>query len=226
MQITLSLTTVRRLLVALLGLLICAGLLAELWDGLAQPEDDSQWVAFFSLSYEENLPTWFSSGLLLACALVLASIAVAKREARAPYVGHWWGLAAAFLYISLDEIVQLHEHASAWFDVGGVLYFSWVIPGAIVVALFALSYWGFLAHLPRSVRHRFVLAGAIYVGGALGLELPLGYWTERAGNDNLTYGMIDLVEESLEMIGASLFLYSLLQYLAAPSGVVRISVKA
>ena len=47
------------------------------------------------------------------------------------------------------------------------------------------------------------------------MELPLGYWTDQHGQENLMYGMIDLVEESLEIIGVSLFLYTLLEHLAA-----------
>ena len=46
------------------------------------------------------------------------------------------------------------------------------------------------------------------------MELPLGYWTDLKGKENLTYGMIDLVEESLEIVGVSIFLYILLEYLA------------
>ena len=53
------------------------------------------------------------------------------------------------------------------------------------------------------------------VSGALLMELPLGYWTDLEGTDNLTYGMIDLVEESLEIVGVSLFLYTLLDHLAS-----------
>ena len=47
------------------------------------------------------------------------------------------------------------------------------------------------------------------------MELPLGYWTERHGNDNLVYALIDLVEESLELLGVSLFLVALVEYLGA-----------
>ncbi len=35
------------------------------------------------------------------------------------------------------------------------------------------------------------------MAGALLTELPLGWWTERASNDNLTYAAIDHVEELL-----------------------------
>ncbi len=56
------------------------------------------------------------------------------------------------------------------------------------------------------------------------MELPLGYWTDVAGSHNFVYAMIDLVEESMELIGVSVFLYSLVEYLIRPSDVVRIEV--
>ena len=224
MRITLRLSWLRRLLTAVVVGLIAAGFVAELAEKGWRVSDPDEILEYFSLSHEENLPTWFSSVLLFSCGLVLAAIAAGKQRTRAVYIRHWWGLAAAFFYISLDEVVQIHEHASGWFDTGGVLYFDWVIPASIVVAIFAASYLGFLAHLPRRSRRLFVAAGILYVGGALGMELPLGWWTDRAGRDNLTYALIDLVEESLEMIGASLFLYALVEYVAHPFGTLSIFV--
>jgi hypothetical protein len=42
--------------------------------------------------------------------------------------------------------------------------------------------------------------------------LPLGWWVERAGNDNLGYALIDWVEETMEMIGASLAVVALVAH--------------
>ena len=172
-------------------------------------------LEFLSLSYERNLPTWYASGLLLCCALALAAIARHAALTGAPRRRHWWGLAAAFLYLSMDESVGLHEHLSDWVHLHGVLYFSWVVPAGVAVLALALAYLPFLAHLPVRPRRQFLVAGALYVTGALGMELPLGYWTELHGNDNLVYALIDLVEESLELLGASLFLAALVEYLEA-----------
>ncbi len=225
MQITLRLDSLRRLLIAMLAAVLVAGLLAEIADKVWHARDAEDLLEFVSLSEEWNLPTWFSSVLLFSCGAVLAAIAASKRSTRAPYTVHWWVLAAGFFYISLDEAVQIHEHAGGWVDAGGILYFDWVIPASILVAILGVSYLGFLAHLPRIVRWRFVAAGLLYVGGAVGMELPLGWWTDQAGRHNLTYALIDWVEESLEMIGVSVFLYALIGYAAQPLGVVRILVQ-
>ena len=224
METGFSLTTLRRRLIWIVAFLIYCGFWAEVWDDLLEYDDPWELVYFFGLSYEENLPTWVASILLFCCSGLLAAIAVGTRQEGGPYVRHWGVLSIAFAYISLDEVAQLHENAGQWFDFGGALYFGWVIPASIVVLIFGLSYLRFLANLPVAFRNRFVLAGAIYVGGALGMELPLGYWTEIAGRSNFIYGMIDLVEESLELIGTSVFLYFLVEYLIRVSDVVRIQV--
>ncbi len=222
MEIKLSLLTIRRALLSVLSFLILAGFCAEIVDATPTIQDPHDLVDLFSLSYETNLPTWLASSLLFSCGLLLTLIALAKRRVADPYTRHWWGLALAFLYISLDEFTQLHEQANHWFDFGGVLYYGWVIPAAIVVASLGFCYLGFLGHLTRRSRNQFVLAGSLYVGGALGVELLLGYWADVAGESNLVYGLIDLVEESMELIGVSVFFYALFEHLAGPWDVLRI----
>jgi hypothetical protein len=147
----------------------------------------------------------------------LGFIALAKSRDRGGYLGHWWFLAAAFLYISLDETVAIHESASTWFDFDGFLYYGWVIPASAIVTVIGLCYLRFLAHLPRRPRWQFVVAGAIYVGGALGVEFVLGYWVDLTDSQNLIYGLIDWVQESMELAGVTLFLCSLVEYLGGPS---------
>jgi hypothetical protein len=222
MQITLARARLQIALFASMAAVASAGLAVEVLKPILKLKSRSGVVPLLSLSYEQNVPTWYTSCLLFACALTLAVIAVGARRAGG-FVKHWWGLAAAFLYISLDEVVQLHEAASSWLDLGGVLYFSWVIPAAVVVAAFAVAYLRFLAHLPRGTRNRFLLSGGIYVTGALVLELPLGYWTEQAGSNNLVYGLIDFVEESMEMLGVNLFLLSLVDYLGVQGWTIGFS---
>lgn len=215
MDITLSRAKLRLALIVTTALVAAAGLAAEVLREVYRLPSRHGLVPMFSLSYEQNVPTWYSSALLFACALLLALIARGAQRAKARDAGRWWLLSAAFLYISIDETACIHEGASKFFDLGGVLYFGWVIPaGAIVLAL-GLAYVRFLLRLPKRTRNRFIAAGVIYVTGALLFELPLGYWTERHGDDNFGYAAIDWVEETLELAGVSLFLLSLVDYLGA-----------
>jgi hypothetical protein len=221
-QAALPLARIRRLLVLVLGAVIYAGLSVEFIEDILGIDDAGGLKFFFSLSHEQNLPTWVSSCLLFSCGTVLALIASDERRRGSGWVRHWRVLSLIFFYISLDELASLHEYANHWFRLGGVLYFGWVIPAGIIVTIVALSYLRFLAALPERVRRRFLVAGGIYVGGALGVELILAYWTDVLGDKNFGYSLIDLVEESMEMIGASLFLLALLEHLGSPAGEVRI----
>jgi len=204
--------TIRRLLIIGLITVVAAGVAVEVWHHHAPDGAAGELVPLLSLSYEANLPTWYASSLLLCCALVLAAIAHRARPATG-----WWGLAIGFGLMSLDEAAELHEQLGGRLDTGGVLYFDWVIPAAAVVAVLALVYLRFLIALPPVTRRRFVVAAAVYLGGALVMELPLGWWTERHGDANLGYALIDAGEEALELAGASLFLDALLAYREAPA---------
>ncbi len=184
-----------------------AGLVAEVGDyhlGLSEKAAE-----LFSLSYEANVPTWYASGLLLVAGLLLGRIADHPTTDR--HRGRWWLLSGIFVYMSLDEAIEIHEYLVYLvpMDTGGVLFFAWVIPAALILLVLAAIFWPFLRDLNASSRRRFVIAGAIYVGGALLMELPAGWWVDHHGDDNLTYGLIDWVEETMELTGATLFVIAL-----------------
>jgi hypothetical protein len=220
MKVVMPLHTVKRWLIMTWTILVTAGLLAEGWRHvLAERTPLSR---FFSLSCEQNAPTWYSSSLLLLCSVCLGLIAVATTRAKAAFARYWWFLAAAFAYISLDELVTLHESASNWFDFDGFLYYGWVIPASVIVTVIGLCYLRFLAHLPRRQRWQFIIAASVFVGGALGVEFVLGYWADLTDSKNLIYGLIDLVQESMELAGVSMFLCSLLEYLGGPAGQLQL----
>jgi hypothetical protein len=87
-----------------------------------------------------------------------------------------------------------------------------VIPAIAVVGVLAAVYLPFIRALPTSTRNRLLVAAVIYVGGAVGMELPLGWWTEHHGNAGLGYALIDWVEETMEMIGAAIALVALVRH--------------
>lgn len=212
--ITLDRLVARRALFGATALVSALGLGAELLKAAYGMSGKRGLVPMFSLSYEQNIPTWYASALLFACALLLA---LAARASAGAEVKRWWLLAAGFLYISVDETAEIHEQASAWFSFSGVLTFGWVIPAAAVVLALFVYYLRFLAALPRRTRLRFIVAGTLYVTGALLFELPLGAWTSRYGTDNLGYALIDWVEETLELAGLCLFILALLDHLGSMS---------
>ncbi|MBA3546830.1 MAG: hypothetical protein H0T76_10135 [Nannocystis sp.] len=200
-------TTIIRGLVGITALFGLLGLGAELLRYLGG--HDHAVLRLLSLSYEGNLPSWYASALPLLCAALLAVIAAGADTDR----GHWRMLALGFVYISIDEAVGLHEMLGELFETTGLLRFGWVMPAAAIVLTVGLACVGFLRRLDRPTARRFVLAGALYVTGAVLFELPLGWWTEQHGADNLGYALIDWCEETLEFGGLTLFAATLLRCL-------------
>ncbi|HSK04211.1 MAG TPA: hypothetical protein VK932_23320 [Kofleriaceae bacterium] len=198
----------RRRLLAVVAAISALGLAVELWHARSHDPVIEVLLPRLSLSYEHNVPTWLASSLLLACALAAGAIA----RGAASWRRHWWGVTGVFGYASLDEAIQLHEHLGGHLEAGGVLYFDWVIPAAAILAVLAVVFLPFVRALPAVTRRRLVIAGAIFLGGAVAMELPLGWWTERAGTDSLGYGVIDWIEETLELVGSSLALVALVAH--------------
>ncbi|MGH9892482.1 MAG: hypothetical protein ACREA0_10950, partial [bacterium] len=166
---------------------------------------------------EANIPAWYSSSLLLLCALLLATIGTAERNFRGEPVIRWLVLSLIFGFLSLDETAQLHELSIQplrdMLATSGFFYYGWIIPAAICVALFVLGYLGFLARLPARTRRLFVVAGAVFVAGAIGVEAISGKHASLHGEQDLTYHLIITVEELLEMGGIVIFIYALLDYI-------------
>lgn len=179
-----------------------------------------RWIHLFNLDREINYPSWYASFTLLFCGILLGVIAAAKQKQGDRYFRHWKILGFIFVFFSLDEILSLHEiliinDLRKALNLGGLFYFVWVIPGAIFVAVTVLTYLKFLGHLPRKTRNLFLLAGSIYVGGALGMEMVCGYYADTVGQRTLIYGLLASVEEILEMVGTIVFIYALLSYIGS-----------
>ncbi|MDP6342100.1 MAG: hypothetical protein QF491_01110, partial [Alphaproteobacteria bacterium] len=109
MQFNLSRQTVGRLLVFATVFLCLASTGTEISYYLLDHKRLLGLVGQFSLGYEANVPTWYSSVLLLACAAVLAVIGFSRPPGKGGYRRHWLALAAIFAYMSLDEAAVLHE---------------------------------------------------------------------------------------------------------------------
>ena len=178
----------------------------------------------FYVDFEQSVPTLYSSVMLLANALLFGVISHAHRRGGQPYVRHWGVLAILFLLLALDEFAVLHEQAirpfRALLDVdGGPLWWAWVVPAALAVAILGIALSRFLLHLPRPTRRRLLASGILFVGGAIGIEMVGAAYGSAHGLDNFAYVLIATVEESLEMLGTALLINVLLAYV--PVGLPR-----
>jgi hypothetical protein len=219
-QISLNPSSIARVLGAVAFLLVLASIGGQLTAYLTGHAHVYGLVRLFYVDAENNIPTDFSTLLLLFAALLLAVITVLKRKQTGSPVSHWAILSFGFLFMAADEAWSFHEMLIK--PVGkllgddnlGVFYFAWVIPGIALVLVLALFFLRFLLHLPAKTRLTFLMAATLYIGGAIGVELIGGRFAELHGTRNLMYSMIVTVEESLEMAGVIIFIWALLVYIA------------
>lgn len=215
---------VMTLIVAALLLLNVAGYVSRFFLGY-----DSKLISAFSFGYEQNFPTFYSALALLFCAALLAIVGAARRKAHREYAFHWGALAAIFAFLSADEMLEIHEvlivPVREALHTGGMLRFAWVIPYGVLVAVFVLAYLKFLRDLPAKTRRRFVVAGALYVLGALGMELLGSKYYDLHGGDNFVYVMHQTLEELLEMAGVIVFAHAIAEYLRDEVGLVQVNFK-
>ena len=183
-------------------------------------------VRMFDFDIEGNVPTLYSAAALLFCAALLAIIARSNRGKNGLWRNYWLGLAVTFLFLAVDEGVGIHEHLSDMFEkfmeAEGLLYFLWVVPYGVATAILGLIYLRFVLYLPRLTGALFVTAGAIFLTGAVGIEMLSAREVDQHSVYTLTYCLLYTFEELFEMLGIVLFIYALLSYIVQESG--RLSV--
>ena len=171
----------------------------------------------FNMDNEYVLQSYFSGLLLLTSGFLLSIIAIFKKRTKAPFAFQWALLGLIFVYMSIDEVIQIHEYWNVPFShlISSTGYFSisWVRSAVVLVAVFGLLYFRFFLSLPRKSMIMFGLSGAIYLMGVLGLEMLAGEYISTYHQWGYDYGMLVAREETLEMLGISLFLYTLLDYI-------------
>lgn len=174
----------------------------------------------FSLAEEHNIPTLFSVSLLLSAAILLSFIYKMERQNDSPHSSKWAILSFGFLLMAFDEGCQLHELLMApakkmlWAGDLGYLHFAWVVPAFGIVFFVGMFFLRFLCFLPAPVRIRFLVSAAVYLAGAIGMELIGGKYASMNGSNTWDYSVIVAIEETLEMGGAIIFVRALLIYCA------------
>jgi len=187
-------------------------------------------VRFLYVDEEGNLPTWFQSTGMAISALLLWWIGREARARKQRFAGHWTGLAGVFLLLSIDEAASFHEMLidplNQIMHISPLLFCTWVIAGAAFVLVMAVIYAKFMLHLPPTLRWQLLLAAALYLGGAMGMELIGGCWAKRHSIENGIYSFLTHIEEGLEMSGIAVFIHGLLRWLAMADGRLLLSASA
>jgi hypothetical protein len=223
-QISVNPSLIARVLGGIVFILVVISIIGQLMVQVMEYDDRYRivkvFVKLFDVNGELNIPTYYSTLLLILAAVLLATIVVLKREQKAPYLFNWVILSLGFFVMAADESYSYHEKLTvpvrAMLGGGqkGVFYFAWVIPAIALVFILALFFLKFLLHLPMRTRGIFIFAASLYLSGAIGMELIESRNAELYGWGNFTFKMMTNVEEGLEMGSINLFIWELLNYIA------------
>ncbi len=185
-------------------------------------------VPLFDINGEDNFPSTYSTIILFLCAGLLAMIGAAKRERQHRFAVHWLVLSIIFVYLGIDESISIHEHISyrlsASWDGDKPLYFAWILPYGLLLLLLAWKYWKFLNHLRPQIKRLFIVAGSVFLLGAIGFEMLSGLIAMQYEPENLWYAALGSVEELMEMTGIVIFIYALCLQLAMEDAKLTISI--
>lgn len=206
----------RVLLIAVLFLAVAHLITATIINNIPFESHLRYVLAVFDMDQEVSVPTWFSQVALLLAGLVALGIGVSRRSSKQPYYRHWIAIACILIYMSLDEGSSLHELTGAPIEAalntsGTFLQFGWVIVGVAAVVVVGLVFLRFWWRLPARTRNLVMISGLIYVIGAVIIEMIGGYYFSHRGPD-MIYRTIVMFEESFELIGACLAVYSFLDF--------------
>lgn len=169
----------------------------------------------FDLDREGNIPTLFSSFQLLFASLIL----LFNYKTAHTKNGYWLFLSGIFLFLCIDETVQIHEtlinlKPQVELFKKSTLEYVWVFPYLIMVVLLAIFLKRFIFSLPARTRNLMILSGFIFVGGAIGVEMIHDLLkVQNGGVENLPLKLLICLEETCEMTGVTIFIYALLDYI-------------
>lgn len=183
-------------------------------------------IPLIQLNHEGNIPTWYSVIALMLAACFFGLIWAHKKQVSGRFTRHWGLMSLLFIYISMDEAASIHEKISVMLRDGlgatGFLYYTWVVPALIIVALLGLYYIRFLLALPRRTSLLLILSAVMYVTGAAGLEVLEAGLAFEEGRFTLGYASLAATEEALEMLGIVLLNFSLADYIQREMGSITI----
>lgn len=230
----------RRLIV---GLFLVAGLMALVGVGLEvylrfSSQTTKILVSIKDLTYpdaETNLFAWFSALVLAGIGIGFAVIAVVSRGRRSawPFIA----LSATAFLLSADEAALLHERLAGFASFLGISLswgYQWLLIGVPIAVLVGVFLLWLARSLQRVLARRLIVAGSVFLLGAIGGELLGGFIAKvdlgLSGDAKfLLHNASVLVEEGLEISGAILGLAATLAYLhvtRTPSGLVLSTVDA
>lgn len=169
-------------------------------------------IRLIDVGEEESIPTYFSTiNLLLSSVLAFLIYRHEKFSGRSIQY-YWLALCLLMLYLSIDEAAGIHENFSRVHRRHGIVLpmfetHPWLLYGILFSAVVGGLFIPFLRSLPKKTAMYLMIAGIVFLIGAIGVEFLGGLmlqtgFTERG---SLVYNLRRVVEEAFEMYGIVIF---------------------
>lgn len=175
-------------------------------------------VPMFRLNFEANLPTFFSTLLLVTASLSCFAIGKATSQNDKASGWRWLALAGIAFLLAADEAAQIHElfdKNAGWtepfFEPSGVLLEPWVVAYGILALVVSITFAPFIFKLQPRLRNALILSGGMYVGAAIGFEM-IGAVERGGAGETLWYETVNSAEEMLEMTAVIIAIFALLRF--------------
>ena len=197
--------------------LICANLFVNVVKYVTKDSYFYGLTPLFQLSAEYNIPSFFSGCLFLISAVFLMQIWKVKQYYNKPRK-IWGTLALLYLFLAYDELFKVHEllihPIRNTLHTTGILYSAWVIVYGAGVILLSVLFYPEWKRLNKEFKLWFSAAAITFMSGAVGFEMIGGAYFESVNRKgDLIYGALYTIEESLEMAGLLIFIYTLMRFL-------------
>jgi hypothetical protein len=174
-------------------------------------------IKLFDPDGEANVAAWFAGLEWLMATLLLGLIALHHFQNAKPYAWRWLLLAAAFLWLSMDEIAMFHEklegvvrRAASIHNFRGPM---WLIPAALCIGLLGWAIFRLFLSLPKGIRVRWVASAVIFLTGTIGFEALGSYFDAHYHHISWLYNTSTCIEEAMENLGVAIFVLSLAKYI-------------
>ncbi len=167
----------------------------------------------FRLNAENNIPSFWNA-MLFVVGGMLFIVVWRVYHSDAGKARPWPILGLVFGFLAYDELYGVHESLSDpienLLDLSGSLKVFWIFAYAGLVVVVALLFFPAWRSLGRRLRHLFAASAIVYLSGAVGFEL-LGEAVYSGREGDMIFGLMYTIEESLEMLGLVLVIYTLLE---------------
>ncbi len=201
---------------AIVTVVIALGLFAYVFPKLTGHDNLLGFLRLLDVDNELSIPTYVSVINLLLASILIFVIYSYEKTNKQNGAGYWLFLSILFHYLSVDESARVHENFG---HIHGYLVrkelispildtHQWLPFGVFFVLAVSIVLLPFIRNLPADTRRYFLIAGCVFVTGAVGFEY-LGALMIEAGlvesKKDMAYLVRRLFEEGFEMYGVAIF---------------------